>query len=61
MPKYRSLFAALLLGGLLLSSTVVLAQDTGRWTTGAPMLSERSEVVVAEVGGNIFVVGGFGG
>ena len=25
------------------------------------MLSERSEVAVAEVGGNIFVVGGFGG
>ena len=61
MSKYRPFFAIPLLGGILLSSTVVSAQDTGRWTTGAPMLSERSEVAVAEVGGNIIVVGGFGG
>ncbi len=60
MPKYRPFFAVLLLGGILPSSTVVAAQDTGRWTTGAPMLSERSEVAVAEVGGNLFAVGGFG-
>ncbi len=58
MPKYRPFFAFLLLGGILLSSTVVAAQDTGRWTAGTPMLSERSEVAVADVGGNIFVVGG---
>ncbi len=59
MPKYLPFLAFLFLGGILLSSTVVSAQDTGRWTTGAPMLSERSEVAVAEVGGNIFAVGGF--
>ena len=51
MPKYRPYFSFLLLGWLLLSNTVVAAQDTGWWTTGAPMLSERSEVAVAEVGG----------
>ncbi len=60
MPKYLSFFAFLLLGGILLGNTVVPAQGTGRWVTGAPMLSERSEVAVAEVGGNIFAVGGFG-
>ncbi len=60
MSKYRLFLAFLLLGGILLNSTVVGAQDTGRWTTGAPMLSERSEVAVAEMGGSIFAVGGFG-
>ncbi len=60
MPRYLPFFAFLFLGGRLLSNTVVSAQDTGRWTTGAPTLSERSEVAVAEVGGSIFAVGGFG-
>ena len=50
MPKYLPFLAFLFLGGIFLSSTVVSAQDTGRWTKGAPMLSERSEVAVAEVG-----------
>src|SRR6185436_13745213 len=34
---------------------------TGRWTTGTPMTSARTEVAVAEAGGKIYVVGGFGG
>ena len=37
------------------------AQGTGRWTAGAPMPSSRTEVAVAELGGRIYVVGGFGG
>ena len=61
MPKYLPFLAFMFLGGILPGSTVVSAQDTGRWTKGAPMLSERSEVAVAEVGGSIFAVGGFGG
>src|SRR5262245_28745084 len=52
--------AALLMGALLPSLTA-LAQATGRWTVAAPMPSARTEVAVAEVGGKIYVVGGFGG
>ena len=37
------------------------ASAQGTWTRGAPMPSERTEVAVAEVGGKIYVVGGFGG
>ena len=40
---------------------LAFAQVSGRWATGAPMPSARSEVAVAEVGGNVYVVGGFGG
>ena len=61
MLKSRTFFTFLLLGWMFLSGAVVSAQETGRWAIGAPMLSERSEVAVAEVGGKIFVVGGFGG
>src|ERR1700751_1365621 len=32
-----------------------------RWPTGSPMPSARTEVAVAEVGGKIYVVGGFRG
>ena len=37
------------------------AEGAGQWTTGAPMLSARSEVAVAAVGGKVYVAGGFGG
>ena len=60
MPRFETLPAALLLGAVLLGATVA-AQGTGRWTIGAPMPSARTEVAVAEVGGKIYVVGGFGG
>jgi N-acetylneuraminic acid mutarotase len=40
---------------------LAFAQVSGRWSTGAPMPSVRSEVAVAEVGGKVYVVGGFGG
>ena len=46
------------------SITVVstaFAESPGRWTTGAPMLSARSEVAVAVVAGKVYVAGGFGG
>ena len=37
------------------------AEGLGRWTTGSPMLSARSEVAVAAVAGKIYVAGGFAG
>src|SRR2546430_5093254 len=40
---------------------LAFAQVSGRWSTGAPMPSARSEVAVAEVAGKVYVVGGFGG
>src|SRR3712207_974199 len=52
-------FVSALLGLALLSSAS--DQGSGRWTSGRPMPSERSEVAVAEVGGRIYVVGGFDG
>ena len=61
MLTHWPIFAAVTLLGMLLSDAVVADPDRGRWTAGASMLSERSEVAVAEVAGSIFVVGGFGG
>ena len=49
------------LGVLLVATGSVSAQGTGKWTKGAPMPSERTEVAVAELQGKIYVVGGFGG
>src|SRR4029453_15522740 len=40
---------------------VAFAQSIGRWTSGTPMPSSRTEIAVAEVGGKIYVVGGFRG
>src|SRR5437764_15153771 len=50
----------LLAAGALLSAAA-FAQGTGRWTIGTPMPSARTEIAVAEVGGKIYVVGGFRG
>ena len=60
MPRFKTFAAALLVSGSLFAA-VAFAQSTGRWTTGAPMPSARTEVAVAEVGGKIYVVGGFRG
>src|SRR5207248_2946508 len=49
-----------LLAGALLSAAIA-AEEAGRWSKGAPMPSERSEVAVAELDGKIYVVGDFGG
>jgi hypothetical protein len=61
----RREFITLLGGGLLaggdLLANAAFAQSIGRWTIGTPMPSARTEVAVAEVGGKIYVVGGFGG
>ena len=51
--------ASLLISALL--ATAAAAQGTGRWTKGAAMPSERSEIAVAEVGGKIYVLGGYRG
>ena len=55
-----------LLGGVLLAcgallATASFAQGIGRWIISTPMPSSRTEVAVAEAGGKIYVVGGFGG
>jgi Kelch motif len=55
-----------LLGGVLLAGGALLAiasfaQGISRWIISTPMPSSRTEVAVAEVGGKIYVVGGFGG
>jgi N-acetylneuraminic acid mutarotase len=46
--------------GLLLPAAA-FAQGTGRWTSGTPMPSARTEIAVGEVIGKIYVVGGFRG
>jgi hypothetical protein len=64
MPR-RKTFTAAVLGGALFTAAAIaqgtFAQGTGRWTTGMPMPSSRTEIAVAEVGGKIYVVGGFRG
>src|SRR5687768_17277333 len=60
MLMCRGSFSSALLASTLLAATA-LAQGNGRWTSGAPMASERTEVAVAEVGGKIYVLGGFRG
>src|SRR5262245_45081047 len=50
-----------LLAGTSLCAAVAFAEGVGHWTIGTPMPSARTEVAVAEVGGKIYVVGGFGG
>ena len=54
------LAAASLLTSALLA-TAAAAQGTGRWTKGAAMPSERSEIAVAEAGGKFYVLGGYRG
>ncbi|MBI2349345.1 MAG: galactose oxidase, partial [Deltaproteobacteria bacterium] len=50
-----------LLLALLMSFPLrVLAQSGGWWVVRAPMTSSRTEVAVVEVGGKLYVVGGFG-
>src|SRR5262245_62004588 len=46
---------AAVLGAVLVEGGVVSAQGTGKWSKGAPMPSERTEVAVAEVQGKIYV------
>jgi hypothetical protein len=60
MHRLETCVATLLMSGALFSA-MALAQGTGRWGAGTAMPSQRTEVAVAEVGGKIYVVGGFGG
>src|SRR5262245_12845221 len=60
MSVPSQLFSATLIA-LLLTVDALVAQGTGRWTSGAAMPSERTEIAVAEVGGKIYVLGGFRG
>ena len=58
VTRRSACMAVLLSVGLCTSA---LGQGLGRWVSGAPMPSERSEVAVAAVEGRIYVVGGFDG
>src|SRR4029450_6299665 len=60
MSTSRKYLTATLISSVLLAAPA-FAQGTGRWTSGAAMPSERTEVAVAEVGGKIYVLGGFRG
>ena len=55
----RLLFVAIAAATTLI--TAAAAQAPGHWTNGSPMTSSRTEVAVAELGGKIYVVGGFSG
>src|SRR5215471_10468358 len=59
--KFIALLGGVLLAGGALLATASFAQGIGRWIISTPMPSSRTEVAVAEVGGKIYVVGGFGG
>jgi hypothetical protein len=64
MPRCKTFTAAVLAGALLTAAAIAqgtFAQGTARWTTGTPMPSSRTEIAVAQVGGKIYVVGGFHG
>jgi N-acetylneuraminic acid mutarotase len=60
MFKFAAMLAAFMLGTTLFSSGALLAEDSGHWSAGAPMPSERTEVFAAEVNGKIYVAGGLG-
>jgi N-acetylneuraminic acid mutarotase len=52
-------------GGAVLVLVALLAaagwaQGAGVWTRSAPLLSSRTEVTGAELGGRLYVIGGFG-
>src|SRR5262245_65181522 len=59
--KFIALLGGVLLAGGALLGTASFAQGIGRWIISTPMPSSSTEVAVAEVGGKIYVVGGFGG
>src|SRR5438034_1285967 len=60
MPRFKT-FTAMLLAASALLTAAALAQGSGRWTTGTPMPSARTEIAVAEASAKIYVVGGFRG
>jgi N-acetylneuraminic acid mutarotase len=60
MFKFAAMLTAFMLGTALFSSGALLAGDSGHWSAGAPMPSERTEVSAAEVNGKIYVAGGLG-
>jgi N-acetylneuraminic acid mutarotase len=59
--EFITLLGGVLLAGGALLATASFAQGIGRWIISTPMPSARTEVAVAEAGGKIYVVGGFGG
>ena len=60
MSASRTCLTAILITSVLLAAPA-FAEGTGRWTSGAAMPTERTEVAAAEVGGKIYVLRGFRG
>jgi hypothetical protein len=60
MSASRVSFSSILLASVLISAAAS-AQGNGRWTSGTPTPSERTEVAAGEVSGRIYVLGGFRG
>ena len=58
MRGFRSFGVVTLLVALL--AVASWGQGAGTWTRGAPLLSSRTEVTGAELGGRLYVIGGFG-
>ena len=58
MRGLRSIGAVALLVATLVSAS--RGQGPGTWIRGAPLLSSRTEVTGAELGGRLYVIGGFG-
>ncbi len=52
---------ALMVGVGLLGGAAGLTAAQGRWSERAPLLLPRSETAIAQVGGTIYVMGGYGG
>jgi N-acetylneuraminic acid mutarotase len=43
------------------ASSEIFGQEAGRWASGAPLPSARSEIAAARAGGRIYVIGDYGG
>jgi N-acetylneuraminic acid mutarotase len=51
---------AILATAVVALGTLSLGQGAGTWTRAAPLPSSRTEVTGAELGGRLYVIGGFG-
>ena len=60
MTGSRSIKAVTLVGAIVALATAGLGQGAGTWTRAAPLPSSRTEVTGAELGGRLYVIGGFG-
>ena len=60
MSSLRPIRVAILATAVVALATLSLGQGAGPWTRAAPLPSSRTEVTGAELGGRLYVIGGFG-